>query len=87
MKFDSLKTDAVLRGVILSTLLLMVTMNLFFAWILGGKLSVHSADMISALEARLEVTPREVMEKLEVINAKQDANIARILQALEDASP
>jgi len=77
---EYLKTDTFLRQFIMATLGFLILLNTFAVWALGDKLRIEPVEVLDAINERLEVTPKEVMVKLDVIANQQDANIARILK-------
>ena len=79
---EYLKTDTFLRRFIMATLGFLILLNTFAVWTLGSKLTIEPVEVLDAINERLAVTPEEVMVKLDVISAKQDANIARILKTV-----
>ena len=79
---EYLKTDTFLRQFIMATLGFLILLNTFAVWALGDKLRIEPVEVLDAINERLEVTPKAVMVKLDVIANKQDENIARILKTV-----
>ena len=78
---EYLKTDTFLRQFIMATLGFLVLLNTFAVWALGDKLRIEPVEVLDAINERLEVTPKEVMEELTKISAKQDENFSRLVIA------
>jgi len=59
-----------LQGIVLTVVFATILLNVVMVWQFNSKLSIQPRDVLRAIDERLDVTPKQVMERLDRIEAQ-----------------